>query len=405
MSGGAVQRVRIGVAGLGRAFAFMAPTFRADSRVALVAAADPRAAARDRFAAEFGGRAYVTVDEMVRDPGIDAVYVATPHQFHAAHVALAAGARRHVLVEKPMALSISDGRAMVDACAAAGVHLVVGHSHGFDAPIREARRVVDRGEVGRVRMITAVNFTDFLYRLRRPEELDTAAGGGAVFNQAAHHVDVVRRLAGARALSVRAEVGRWDDARPTEGAYSALIRFEGGAFATLVYSGYAHFDSDAWCGWVGEMGQARDPDDYGAARRRLAAVRSRGEEAALKAASNYGASAAPVPPAAPAMHPHFGPLIVSCDRADLRPHSTGVEIYGDAERRTIDLASPLVPRVEVIDELVGAVVHGRRPLHDGISALATVEILLAMLRSASEGRDVALEHQVAFPSEPAQEAS
>ena len=405
MSGGAAPRVRIGVAGLGRAFAFMAPTFRADSRVALVAAADPRAAARDRFAAEFGGRAYVTVDEMVRDPGIDAVYVATPHQFHAAHVALAAGARRHVLVEKPMALSISDGRAMVDACAAAGVHLVVGHSHGFDAPIREARRVVDRGEVGRVRMITALNFTDFLYRLRRPEELDTAAGGGAVFNQAAHHVDVVRRLAGARALSVRAEVGRWDDARPTEGAYSALIRFEGGAFATLVYSGYAHFDSDAWCGWVGEMGQARDPDDYGAARRRLAAVRSRGEEAALKAASNYGASAAPVPPAAPAMHQHFGPLIVSCDRADLRPHSTGVEIYGDAERRTIDLAPPAVPRVEVIDELVGAVVHGRRPLHDGVSALATVEILLAMLRSASEGRDVALEHQVAFPSEPAQEAS
>lgn len=405
MSGGAVQRVRIGVAGLGRAFAFMAPTFRADPRVALVAAADPRAAARERFAAEFGGRAYETVDAMVRDPGVDAVYVATPHQLHAPHVALAAGARRHVLVEKPMALSIADGCAMVDACAAAGVHLVVGHSHGFDAPIREARRIVDRGEVGRVRMITALNFTDFLYRLRRPEELDTAAGGGAVFNQAAHHVDVVRRLAGARALSVRAEVGRWDDARPTEGAYSALIRFEGGAFATLVYSGYAHFDSDAWCGWVGEMGQARDPADYGAARRRLASVRSRDEEAALKAASNYGASAAPVPPAAPAMHQHFGPLIVSCDRADLRPLPGGVEIHGDAERRTVALPPPAVPRAEVIDELVGAVVHGRRPLHDGVSALATVEILLAMLRSASEGRDVALEHQVAFPSEPAPETS
>ena len=58
----------------------------------------------------------------------------------------------------------------------------------------------------------------------------------------------------------------------------------------------------------------------------------------------------------------------------------------------------------MIDELVDAVVHGRRPLHDGVSALATVEILLAMLRSAREGRDVALEHQVAFPAEPAPEA-
>jgi phthalate 4,5-cis-dihydrodiol dehydrogenase len=55
-----------------------------------------------------------------------------------------------------------------------------------------------------------------------------------------------------------------------------------------------------------------------------------------------------------------------------------------------------VPRAEVIDELCGAVAHGRRPLHDGASALATVEICLAMLRSAREGRDVALEHQVAF---------
>jgi len=395
--------VRIGAAGLGRAFALMAPTFRADPRVALVAAADPRPGARERFTGDFGGRAYATVDELVGDPEVDAVYVATPHQLHAPHVALAAAARRHVLVEKPMALALADCRAMVDACRAAGVHLVVGHSHAFDAPIREARRIVDRGEVGRVRMITALNFTDFLYRLRRPEELDTREGGGAVFNQAAHHVDVVRRLAGARALSVRAEVGRWDDERPTEGAYSALIRFEGGAFATLVYSGYAHFDSDAWCGWVGEMGQPRDAEDYGAARRRLASVRSRDEEVALKAASNYGGVAASLPRAGavPMRHQHFGPLIVSCDRADLRPLPTGVEVYGDRERRMHDLPPPAVPRAEVIDELVEAVRRGRAPLHDGASAMATVEICLAMLRSAREGRDVALEHQVAFPAESA----
>ena len=85
--------------------------------------------------------------------------------------------------------------------------MVVGHSHGFDAPVALARAIVDEGAVGRVRMVTALNFTDFLYRLRRPEELDTAQGGGAVFNQAAHHVDIVRRLVGTRATSVRAEVG------------------------------------------------------------------------------------------------------------------------------------------------------------------------------------------------------
>ena len=51
-----------------------------------------------------------------------------------------------------------------------------------------------------------------------------------------------------------------------------MIRFEDGAFATMVYSGYAHFDSDAWMGWVGEMGQRRGPDAYGVARARLATL-------------------------------------------------------------------------------------------------------------------------------------
>ena len=77
-------------------------------------------------------------------------------------------------------------------------------------------------------MITSLNFTDFLYRPRRPEELDTARGGGAVFNQAAHQVDVVRLLATGDVRSVRAATGNWDPARPTEGAYACLLQLEGG---------------------------------------------------------------------------------------------------------------------------------------------------------------------------------
>lgn len=388
--------LRVGVAGLGRAFEFMLPTFRADPRVMLVAAADPRPEPRARFAADFGGRSFATVDELVRDEEVEVVYVATPHQFHASNVAAAAAAGKHVLCEKPMALSLDECESMIAACRAAGVAMVVGHSHGFDAPIALARSIVDSGEVGRVRMIAALNFTEYLYRLRRPEELDSARGGGAVRNQGAHHVDIVRRLAGVPALSVRAEVGRWDEARPTEGAYSALIRFEGGAFATCVYSGYAHFDSDAWQGWVGEMGQARDPGDYGAARRRLASVATPGGEAALKASTSYGGSAPPTrPPSAAIAHHHFGPLVVCCDRADLRPTPAGVEVCGDRERTLRALPPPSIPRAEVIDELFDAVRHGRAPLHDGASALATMEICLAMLESAREGRDVALRHQVA----------
>src|SRR5437899_592316 len=140
-------------------------------------------------------------------------------------------------------------------------------------------------------MIQALNYTDFLFRPRRPEELMTDEGGGVVFSQAAHQVDVVRLLAGSRVTRVRATMGAWDATRPTEGAYSAMLWFQDGAFASLTYSGYAHFDSDEWCGWTGEMGSPKDPEDYGAARRRLRTLASPGEEARLKAAGTYGGPA------------------------------------------------------------------------------------------------------------------
>src|SRR5690606_25118226 len=124
----------------------------------------------------------------------------------------------------------------------------------------------------------------FLYRPRRPEELDTAAGGGVLFNQAAHQVDVVRYLAGSPAASVRASTGAWDSARPTEGAYAAHLTFADGVFASLVYSGYAHFDGDELCGGIAESGLRKDPNACGAARRALAAQ----PEGTLKAAESYG---------------------------------------------------------------------------------------------------------------------
>jgi phthalate 4,5-cis-dihydrodiol dehydrogenase len=387
------RTVRLGVAGLGRAFTLMLPTFAADPRVRLVAAADPRPEARRKFAAELAANAYPTVDELCRDAAVEAVYVATPHQLHAGHACLAAAHGKHVLVEKPMALTLEDGEGMIAAAQRAGVHLIVGHSHSFDAPIARAREIIASGAVGRVRMITALNFTDFLYRPRRPEELVTASGGGVVFSQAAHQIDVVRLLAGARVATVRAAAGSWDPARGTEGAYSALLTFADGAFASLTYSGHGHFDSDEFCDWTAESGRRKDPGRYGAARRALQAVATPDQEAALKAARTYGAGEAAPSGTEPPLHQHFGLVLVSCERADLRPLPTGVMIYEDFARRLDPLPPPTIPRGEVIDELYDAIVLGRPPLHDGAWGLATLEVCLALLRSAQEGRDVALPHQ------------
>ena len=388
---------RWGVAGLGRAFTLMLPTFVADPRVRLCAAADPRAEARARFTADFDAPAYATVDELCADPAVDVVYVASPHQMHASHAIAAARHGKHVLVEKPMSLSLTDCTRMIDAASAAGVQLVVGHSHGFDAPIARARALIDTHTFGPVRMIHAFYYTDFMYRPRRPEELDTAQGGGTVWNQAAHQVDIVRLLAGGRATSVRALTGNWDAKRNTEGAYSALLTFEGGSFASLTYNGYGYFDSDEFCDWIGELGMRKSAGNHGVARRALRAAPDAAAEVALKNARNYGGSAyrsAAITDPATQAHQHFGTFLISCEGGDLRPMPHGVMVYDAAGARLEPLPPPTVPRVEVIDALERAIASGVPALHDGRWARATLEVCAALLESARTGVEVALHQQV-----------
>src|SRR2546423_7663236 len=127
----AERRLKVGVIGLGRAFTVMLPTLVHDRRVQLVAAADPRAEAKERFAADFGAPVYDSAKALCADAGVEVVYVASPHAQHAVHVAMAAAHGKHLLVEKPMAISLAECQQMIAAAERARVCLVVGHSHSF----------------------------------------------------------------------------------------------------------------------------------------------------------------------------------------------------------------------------------------------------------------------------------
>lgn len=387
--------IRIGVLGLGRAFTLMLPTLLLDARVKLVAAYDPETTACAKFAEDFAGRVHASPEALLADSEIELVYIATPHQLHAQNVQFAAAAGKHVLLEKPMAITLDDCNVMIAAMQVAQRQLIVGPSHSFDAPVLMARAIIESGELGRVRMMNALNFTDFLYRPRRPEELQTEQGGGVVHSQAAHQLDVLRLLGGGLMTSVRAHTGQWDAARPTEGAYAAMLTFADGAFASLAYSGYARFDSDEWMGWCGELGAKKSPHDYGTTRRRLAALSAPDAEARAKANRNYGGSAYVTPPS-PSAHEHFGPVIVSCERGDLRLLPDGVWVYGDRTRRFEVAPMADVPRREVIDELWAVLREGRPPQHDGAWARATTEASLAILESARRNCEVDLHHQVSW---------
>jgi phthalate 4,5-cis-dihydrodiol dehydrogenase len=121
------------------------------------------------------------------------------------------------------------------------------------------RELIASSEVGRLSMIAMANYTDFIYRPRRPEELDTSLGGGILFNQIPHQVDIARLLSGSKVRQVRATTGILDLNRPTEGSCMAMLSFEDGAAASLIYSGYDRFDSDELHGWIGESGGPKNP--------------------------------------------------------------------------------------------------------------------------------------------------
>ena len=380
--------VRLGVAGLGRAFMLMVPSFDADTRVKLTAAAAPREESRDAFEKEYGGTGYATVEELCADPDVEAIYIATPHQMHVDHVLAAARAGKHILVEKPLAVSMEDAEVMVSAAKEAGVHLIVGRSHSFDPPVELATQLISSGKFGQLRMIQAFNYTDFLYRPRRPEELRTEEGGGVLFSQAIHQIDVVRRLAGGMAEKIYAMTGAWDPKRPTEGAFTALMNFAGGCVANMTYSGYAHFDSDIWMNNVGELGQRKSEGAYGGARRALLDLNP-DDEVRLKTTRTFGSGTT-----IEAEHnEHFGPVIALCDRADLRLTPDGIEVFGDTERGFIEAKFGPAPRRTVLDALVDAVRHNKAPDQTGEWGLASLEVCHAILQSAETGQAVDLQRQ------------
>jgi phthalate 4,5-cis-dihydrodiol dehydrogenase len=382
--------IGLGVVGLGMAGAVMVHAAAAHGGYVLKAAADPHPGPREAFARDHNARAYADAEELMADPEVQAVYIATPHQFHAPHAVLAARHGKHIILEKPMALTLADCDTIIAAVERHKVHLVVGHTHAFDPNVRLMRDIIARGELGKLGLINSFNYTNFLYRPRRPEELDTAKGGGILFNQVPHQIDTARLLAGGLVKSVRAQATVLDSSRPTEGSCAALLQFDNGAAASLVYSGYDHFDSDEWHFGLSERGAPKSIA-HGASRRALAQATD--ETKARTETFAYGNTAGALPP----HQPHFGITIVTCSDGDMRASADGVTIYGRDGVREIPIprGTSMPGRREVLDDLATAIRTNRKPVHDSRWGKATVEVALAILRSSRQNMEVLPEHQVA----------
>jgi phthalate 4,5-cis-dihydrodiol dehydrogenase len=393
--------MRVGIVGLGTAGTQIVPEITRHPHLALAAGCDNRPAARKQFAAKYEVPAYATVEELAASPGVDAVYVASPNRFHCAHVVAAAQAGKEIIVEKPMALSLDECDVMIEAAERNGVRLLAGHTHSFDAPIRAMAELIGDGVIGDVYMLQNLYYTDWLFRGRLPDELDAGLGGGTVYRQGPHAVDILRLLAGSPAVSVRAVVSDADRAHPTDGGFTALITFAGGAVATIVYSGYAYFDSSELTFGVGESGSPRSPGTHAASRALIGGL-SPDEEATYKDSMRFGGSRAGDWLSAEHVepdqrrHPFFGLTIVSGTRGDLRQYPDGVRVYGPGGVRDVPVPRASLEREAELDVLYQAWrANTPLPSHDGRWAKATLEVVLAIRESSRTGREVRLAHQTA----------
>lgn len=194
---------------------------------------------------------YTDYDELLNDAAVDVVYVATPNSLHAEQGISALNAGKHVLVEKPMALSVSEGRRMLAAADASGVFLGVGFHLRHKPTTVAARDLVAAGEVGSVFMLDVhVAGDKEFYPFDTWRSDRRLSGGGTILNQGTHAFDLVRFVTGAEIVSVTAQV----DKVGIEDVFAGVCTLSSGAIAVLsshqnlrgTRPDYSILGSDGW---------------------------------------------------------------------------------------------------------------------------------------------------------------
>jgi UDP-N-acetyl-2-amino-2-deoxyglucuronate dehydrogenase len=200
----------------------------------LVAVCDSDAERAAQAGTQWGVQHYTSYEKMLKDAKADIITIATPSGLHAEQGIAAANAGKHVVMEKPMAISLTGADALVHACDKAGVQLFVVKQNRLNPPVQLLKSAVDRNRFGRIYMASCtVHWT-------RPQEYYDQApwrgtwefDGGAFMNQASHYVDLIQWLMGP-VESVMAKTATLARRIETEDSGIAILKFRSGALGSI----------------------------------------------------------------------------------------------------------------------------------------------------------------------------
>jgi phthalate 4,5-cis-dihydrodiol dehydrogenase len=390
------RKLKLGIVGIGVGASEILPAMEATPQIELVAGADVNPRVLQTFQGRYGARVYDSIEKLCADPDVEAVWISTPNKFHAAHAILAAQYGKHVVVEKPMAISLREGGAMIEAAEKNNVKLVCGHTQSFGPHIQTMRRIIQSGQLGDLRAMHVWAYTDWMLRPRTPEELDPTQGGGVPYRQGPHQIDTLRLLGGGMVRSVRGTIGQWFAGRPIPGYYSAFLEFDSGVPATLMHNGYGYFLASELVPWG--TNKSRYTYEERAAIRKELLDGTRDESTAKDAMRIGGGQERQLFRERGGKRPwipnDLGILIASCDRGDIRQSQWGISVYNDNGIEDVPLPEEGWSRRAELQELYGAVRLGRLVRHTGAWGMATLEVCLAIVESARDRREIFLSHQV-----------
>lgn len=317
---------------------------RGDSRLVGVCDVGEQRAAR--MATQYGCEAYTDYEKMLSRSDLDVVCVCTPSGLHAANAIQAAKAGKHVIVEKPMALTLKDADALEQACRDAGVKLTVVLQNRYNAAMRRLREAAEAGKLGKLLLATVT------VRWYRPQEYYSgdnwhgtwAMDGGALMNQAIHHLDALQWMMG-DVESVFAYTATLAHDMEAEDTGVGVVRFQGGSLGSIEGSTITY------------------PANIEGS---LAVF---GQKGSIKIGGN------------------------SLDRIAFWKVEGEVEHEQEILRRQ-ELDPPpsrFLSHSLVLDDMVKAIREDRQPATNGVEGRKSLALVLALYQSAREGREVRME--------------
>lgn len=253
------HQFKVGISGAGVIGAIHADALANIDSATLVAVAEPREDAGNTFIEKYGGTHYASYPEMLANADIDVVIVATPSGLHPDQVVLAAEHGKHVITEKPMAITQDGLDRMIQATEDAGVQLAVIFQNRLSADVFRVKRGLEQGAFGKPILANGT-----MYWHRDQDYYDANGGwrgtwaldgGGALMNQAIHTVDLLQWLMGG-VQEIKAFASTLDHTIETEDTAAASFVFANGALGTITATTCAAKDYPPRIEIIGTGGRA-----------------------------------------------------------------------------------------------------------------------------------------------------